>query len=432
MSQSKATLSPERLAALLRAARQLPASSAAQRKAVEDLCRGTLSGLKDAQRSEILDTLTSLTAARRETSGAAKADKQARAGKADKEAGAAAGPAVLGGDDKGASAELLRQRASLELKLQTESDKVRSLEARLSELERTHREAMESMSLQQRKLKELQEERAKLLAELSQLDSRLRVQINETEQVTLQYEKLKASRQLVGNQATEQAEQINALRAEIEGLKSELERARKERDAQVASVSAAASQAEAVFAALWESLHKEVPDVFVPAHVPTRATFEQLCEALIEFLRVFITLEAHVHQLLRDLRQVSEQGDKLNHFYIMFTKSPRLVEVLRDFLVTGRRKGNFINLLRAHQAWARAFATGLNKVIIRAPTLIDEELNYRRWPLQKGFTVTEEVAIGRYFKDVAAKSIPEKLGTAFRKHAADMAYEDYDHLMRTR
>lgn len=437
MSQVQSTLSPERLAALWRAARQLPAASAAQRKSLEDLCRGAVVGLKEAQRKEILDTLTGLTAAPREAAGPAKGESDAKPGKADKDARPAAAPAVLGGDDRAASAELLRQRASLELKLQTEADKVRSLEAQLAELERTHREAMESMSLQQRKLKELQEERARLLSELSQLDSRLRVQINETEQVTLQYEKLKASRQLVGHQATEQAEQINTLRAEIERLKADLERTRKERDAQVATVSAAASQAEAasadaVFAALWEALHKEVPDVFVPTHVPTRATFEQLGEALVEFLRVFVTLEAHVHQLLRDLRQVSEPGDKLNHFYIMFTKSPRLVEVLRDFLVTGRRKGNFINLLRAHQAWARAFATGLNKVIIRAPTLIDEELNYRRWPLQKGFTVTEEVAIGRYFKDVAAKTVPEKLGTAFRRHAADMAYEDYDHLMRTR
>jgi uncharacterized small protein (DUF1192 family) len=434
MSHSTTTLAAERLAALWRAARLLPAASTEQRKAIEDHCRGALRGLKESQRAEILETLAALNASRG-CGGAGQAVRQT--GRADGPTASASTGAAQGGDERGALAELMRQRASLELKLQTESDRVRLLETQIAELEQTHREAQESLSLQQRKIRELQEERARLLAELSQLDARLRVQINETEQVTLQYEKLKASRQLAGQQVTEQAEQINALRAEIERLKAELERTRQERDAQVASVSAAASRAEAataeaVFAALWETMHKELPEVFVPSHVPTRATFGQLCEALIEFLRVFITLEAHVHQLLRDLRQVSEQGDKLNHFYIMFTKNPRLVEVLREFLVTGRRKGNFVNLLRAHQAWARAFATGLNKVIIRAPALIDEELNYRRWPLQKGFTVTEEVAIGRYFRDVAAKAIPEKLGTAFRKHAADMAYEDYDHLMRTR
>lgn len=433
MIQSTATLPPERLAALLRAARLLPASTV-QRKAIEDHCRGALSGLKEAQRAGILEALAGLSASR----GAGRpAQTAGQTAPATGPATPASGGANPGGDERGPVAELLRQRANLELKLQTESDRARSLEAQLAGLEQTHREAQESLSLQQRKIRELHEERTRLLAELNQLDARLRVQINETEQVTQQYEKLKASRQLAGQQATDQAEQINALRAEIEGLKAELERTRKERDAQVARVSAAASQAEAasadaVFATLWETMNRELPDVFVPSHVPTRATFEHLCEALIDFLRVFITLESHVHQLLRDLRQVSEPSDKLNHFYIMFTKSPRLVEVLRDFLVSGRRKGNFVNLLRAHQAWARAFASGLNKVIIRAPALIDEELNYRRWPLQKGFTVTEEVAIGRYFREVATKAIPEKLGTAFRKHAAELAYEDYDHLMRIR
>jgi hypothetical protein len=195
---------------------------------------------------------------------------------------------------------------------------------------------------------------------------------------------------------------------------------------------AEAARAESAFQRLWERMQSEVPEVFVKTHVPTEQTFEQLCGALVDFVRTFAVLELHVHQMLRDLRQVSEKSDKLNHFYIMFTKNPGLLETLKDYLASGKRKGNFMNLLRAHQAWVRAFASGTYKTIVRSPVTISAELNYKSWPLKTGFTKTEDAAVGEYFKQTAQKTIPEKLGTQFRKQAADMAYEDYNDLMKRR
>ena len=239
----------------------------------------------------------------------------------------------------------------------------------------------------------------------------------------------------MGDQATEQAEQINALKADNDRLRQELETALKKRDQDVSLARDAAGAAEdasadAAFGRLWKRMQTEIPEVFTETHVPTEKTFEQCCDALVEFLRTLATLELHVHHLLRDLRQVSDKNDQLNRFYIMFTKNAGLTETLKDFLVSGRKKGNFTNLLRAQQAWARAFASGAYKAVVRSPVTIADELNYKSWPIKAGFTKTEEAAIGEYYKTTAQKTIPEKLGTLFRKQIADMAYEDYNDLMR--
>ena len=343
----------------------------------------------------------------------------------------------LGAGESTGSADLLRQRASLELRLQTAEDKRKGVERAHQREQTEHREAVEALSLQQRKLKELQEDRSKLLSEVGELESKLRVQINATEQSELKFEKLKSSRQTMGDQATEQAEQINALKADNERLRQELEAALKERDKDVAGAKqvvdeAHEARAETAFGRLWQRMQTEVPEVFVETNVPTEKTFEQLCDVFVEFLRTFVVLELHVHHLLRDLRQVSEKSDRLNHFFIMFTKNPGLAETLRDYLATGKRKGNFANLLRAHQAWVRAFASGTYKVIVRSPVTIAGELNCKSWPIETSFIKGEDAAIGEYFKQTASKTIPEKLGTLFRKQAADMAHEDYNDLMKRR
>lgn len=348
---------------------------------------------------------------------------------------ASAGGLRLAGGEETPSSELLRKRASLELQIQTELDKRKEIERALGKEQTEHREALETLSLQQRKIKELQDERGKLLSEVGALESKLRLELNATEQAELKYQKLLASRQTMGEQATELIEQLNALKAENDKLLLELESVKKQRDREVAGEAGRAdaaleATAEAAFQRLWAKMRAEIPEVFVETIVPNENTFENLGEAFVEFLRVMATMERHVHQLLRDLRQVSEKTDKLNHFYIMLTKNANLVETLKDFLASGKRKGNFVNLLRALQAWTRAFASGAYKVIVRSPVTIADEMSYKAWPLKTGFTKTEDAAIGEYYKQTAIKTIPEKLGTAFRKQAADMAYEDYNELMK--
>jgi hypothetical protein len=346
-------------------------------------------------------------------------------------------PPAAPAEPRGAVNDLMRQRAALELKLQTADARIRELETTQQAQENERRQAAEALALQQTRLAGLQEERAKLLAEVSELETRLRRQINQTEQVELQYEKLKAARGAMGQQATEHAEQLNALRAENEALRQELERARQERDVRVADVSARKDAAEArsedsAFQDIWVAVQPQLPELFVATHVPTRATFTQVAESLVELTRTFTLLEQHVHHLLKDLRQVAQQNDPLNHFYGVLTRNPPLLATLRDFLISGKRKNNFTRLVRALSAWTMAFSTGLNKVIIRSPTLIASELNYRQWPLPKSMVLTEEARIGKYFRDVASKSVPDALGTAFKRHAAEMVHEDYNDLMRPR
>jgi|GEM_PF-2837206 len=341
----------------------------------------------------------------------------------------------LSGGEPGAAGDLMRQRASLELKFHTEEAKRKEIEKQLIREQTEHREALETMSLQQKKLKEVQDDRSKLLSETGALESKLRLEINATEQAELKYQKLKASRQTMGDQATELQEQIQTLNTENERLRRELETVRKKSDheiagAQLVADEAGSATADAAFKRLWWRLNQEIPEVFVETNVPNEKTFERLSDVMVEFLRTLATFERHVHNLLRDLRQVSEKSDKLNHFYIMFTKNAGLAETLKDYLASGKRKGNFVNLLRALQAWTRSFASGTYKVIVRSPTTVAEEMNYRPWPIQKSFTKTEDAAIGEYYKQTAMKTIPEKLGTLFRKQAADMAYEDYNELMK--
>jgi signal transduction histidine kinase len=416
MSHATPLPSAGRLAVLARAAVEGRRYTAADHAALGEACEQALRSVDEKSRPAVLEEVARLVPER--------PSRQA-----------AAGGVMLGGAGEGRSAELMRQRAGLELKLQTEQEQRREVEQALRHEQAEHREAVEALSLQQRKLKELQEERSKLLSEVGQLESKLRVEINATEQAQLKYEKLKASRHAVGDQATEQAEQINALQAESQRLRQELEAALKERDRDVAGAKGAVDQAvqaraDVAFGRLWARMRQEVPEVFVETTVPAEETFERLCDAFVEFLRALAVFELHVHHLLRDLRQVSDTSDKLNHFYIMFTKNPGLLDTLKDFLVSDKRKGNFVNLLRAQQAWVRAFATGSYKTIVRSPVTIAEELNYKSWPLKTGFTKTEEAAIGEYFKATAQKTVPEKLGTRFRKQAAEMAYEDYNNLMK--
>jgi hypothetical protein len=71
-------------------------------------------------------------------------------------------------------------------------------------------------------------------------------------------------------------------------------------------------------------------------------------------------------------------------------------------------------------------------VIVRSPVTIGDELNYKSWKIETGFMKTEDAAIGEYYKRTVVKMAPEKLGTLFRKQAAEMAYEDYNDLMKRR
>ena len=406
------TTSAARLALLARAMVERSRFAAADAASFEQACKAIVEDVDEKRRAALVDEAAALASLQRTV----------------------ATPQADGG---GAADAAVRQRASVELKLETERAARQDAEKALQSEQADHREATEALALRQKKIKELETERSQLLEQVDELESKLRVAHNATEQAELKYDKLKNSRTPVDNQVTQQAEQLAALQAENERLTKQIEATLKEKDHDVSQATsaveaAADASAATAFARLWQQLRADVPDVFVDTIVPTEKNFAQLGEAFVEFLRTMATIELHVHQLLRDLRQVSESSDKLNHFYIMFTKNPGLLDTLKAFVTTGKGKGNFTNLLRAHQAWARAFATGAYKTIVRSPNVIADELNYKSWPLKTGFTKSEDAALGEYFKANVQRSLPEKLGTAFRKHIAEMAYEDYNELMKRR
>lgn len=222
-------------------------------------------------------------------------------------------------------------------------------------------------------------------------------------------------------------DRLAALEAENQKLREELLVLK----ASAAGTGAASSEDAADLKALWHYLHVEIPEIFVETHTPTQKTFEQICEAFVELLRSFATLEIHVHHMLRELRQVGEQNDKLNHFHMMLTKNPGLIDTLRDFLISGKRITNFANLVRAHQVWSRAFASGLQKVLVRSPNVIGDEYNPKNWEVERGSFESEDAAIAKSLKK-NVKIIADKIGTIFRKQASDGAYEDYNDLMRRR
>lgn len=418
MSEPTVSMPAERLASLGRAAVETGRYDAAEHGDLTQVVSEALSALDDKRRGALLPDVASLLGT------AEKRDE----------------PAVqtLGVESsKGAVQGLMQQRASLDLKLKSEAARREEVEAALQQERDDHKQAIESLSLQQKQIKELTDERSRLLKDIAQLEAKLRVQINETEQAALRYDKLKTSRQTMGDQATELTEKINELEAANLELRKQAEAAKHERDLHVADaqsdVSAAEEQtANAAFGRLWRRMNERLPDVFVETHVPTENTMEQVCDALVEFAGTFAVLEGHVQYMLQQLRQVGEEGDKLNHFYLMLKRNPALLEILRKALVAGKRSSQFKNVLRLVQAWVRAFATGTYKVIIVAPDKVRNELNYRNWEFKRAKFESEEAALGKYFKEIARAQIPDELGNQFKKLAADMAYEDYNTLMKRR
>ncbi len=347
----------------------------------------------------------------------------------------AAAPRPADAPSKGAIQEWMQKAAGLELKLKTEADRYATLDSTLKHERENHQQAIETLGLQQRKLKELQETNVKLVEESSRLEAQLRVQINQTEQVQLQLDTLKNSRQAIGGQVTGQAEQINQLKAENQALREQLAGARAEvhQQSTVAETKlevAESHTADAEFERLWKLMNEKLPEVFIATHVPNSQTFERVDATLLEFVRVFATLEKHVHEMLKSLRIVSDPNDKIGQWYQRLTRAPGLVELLNGYLATGRGWNNCRNLLRALHAWTMALATGLHKVILQAPTPIAEQLNFRKWPIKLGYG--EEANVGKYFKETARQAIPDQLGTLFKKQAGDLAHEDFNMLASQR
>jgi hypothetical protein len=187
--------------------------------------------------------------------------------------------------------------------------------------------------------------------------------------------------------------------------------------------------ADAAYAALWSRLNASLPDVFSDTHVPTRETFERLADAIVTMFRLATYQERCVLQKLYELKDVTQQNDPLFGFLTML-KRISLVSAAREFIAGGRNPEGFDRLMRSHQAWAEALATGLYKLIVRSPDLIRDEINPRTWPLKS--PAAPDADVGRYLRQTGMQAIPDKLGTQFRRLAGQLAHQDYEFIIRER
>ncbi|MFN0136615.1 MAG: hypothetical protein ACKVS9_10925 [Phycisphaerae bacterium] len=336
-------------------------------------------------------------------------------------------------EERNASAEALKQRAGLELRLAKEADRVKALEASLASQADDYREAISSLTLQQKRLKEAQDERTKLLATVSELESKLRSQINETEQLTGKLERLNTSQRAVGMAATEQMQRSQALESEVADLKKSLEAARRERDValsgqdvQLATVRSRSY--EGVSAEMWSRRSKIDPDIFADTHTPTVDTLERMADAILDLARAMQVLEEECAHRVRDLRFVADADHPMNALHMTLHNRPKLDQVVRKHLIGRAEAGELTAAVREIHALMRGLLNGCYVAIVRSREIAADELNYRLWPARAGLTRGEDAAIGQYFRETASVEVPDKLGTALRRLAGVRAAEDYAEL----
>lgn len=331
--------------------------------------------------------------------------------------------------------EEARRRAAVELELEAARREIEELRRQHQQEIRHRQDAEETLTRQRTRVQELEGQRGKLLADIARLEDDLRKTENARAHIESQFEQLKLSRQSATVETVRQTERVNALESELAALRAALEAAEKQQHATAAvataRVAAADAQTEgAAFAALWADLAKAHPQIFVETHAPPRETFARVGLLLSDLLHGAVELEGHVRQMLHDLRQVDVPEDKLTKFHLLLTRNPRLADTLRDFLLTGRQKGNFQQLLQTLLSWSRGFSVGMYKLVVLSPAILQEEMNPRGWPV-KGL-ISMDAALGKYYKDKASRELPEKIGTILRRRAADMSYEEYAALLKRR
>lgn len=403
---------PERLAALARARSERLRAAAQPVDSIDAACGAALALHRDRRaRQDLVQTAAAVaarkSAARSASSEAAEAET---------------------------AAEALRQRAAVELRLAAETERVATLETQLRRESADRREAIDSLTLLRKRIAAVEQERDSLRTQNADLDAKLRIQTNVAEDARVQLERMKAARGAVSQSALDVTEEANALKTENDLLRRRLEETLQERDkaadnARRHVADALSRTADAAYSALWARLQTELPEVFSDTHVPTRETFERLADSLVTMLRLATYQERCVLQKLYELKDVTQQNDPLFGFLTML-KRTSLVSAARDFIAGGRNAEGFDRLMRSHQGWAEALATGLYKLIVRSPDLIRDEINPRTWPLKSPNASDGEV--GRYLRQTGMQAIPDKLGTQFRKLAGQLAHQDYEFIIRER
>lgn len=404
---------PERLAALSRAAHESTRFASRERQALEDGVRAALGTLVDRRaKMAALKEIDPILAARRP-------------------AAAGGAPAVAPAADGGSAAELLRVKASLENRLAGEAEKLQATERALKKEQEDHRHAVETLGQQKSQLKNLMVECDGLRSEIEKLHSDVRLKTVEIEQARSDLAALQGKRQAVSQDSIAQQARINDLERELERARDELERARRERDAaasnaQQTAAAAGAESADTAFQELWAHMRKSLPDVFAETHVPTRKTFERICDTYTYMLRVYFALEGSTKERLKEVRNSNDPADMCNMLLGQLEKTPSLAARLRETLPSERHDGSFRKRMAVVYAATCALPVGLRNVILRSGEAVQARLQVSKWGLSPN---PRDADIGKHYRDKVERSAPDEILAELRKSMGKEVFAKYEEEM---
>ncbi|MFN0136616.1 MAG: hypothetical protein ACKVS9_10930 [Phycisphaerae bacterium] len=171
--------------------------------------------------------------------------------------------------------------------------------------------------------------------------------------------------------------------------------------------------------AAWAKLQAAYPNELGNQESPNADALPRVVDAFTEMVMYAERIDQQVGKFLSELKGHYEPFDTLSD---LFRQNPRASDATRDFVLTGRRRGAFLNALRARFVLLSACASGMYKAIVDSHLKMQDDLNYRNWKDLKG--ASSDAAIGKYVRE-RLQELADKLNTDLRKQAAQRIEEDY-------
>lgn len=326
--------------------------------------------------------------------------------------------------------------SGLDLDVKPEVKARRRVETALARNNAEHDRVLQALAAHKNSLGTIRDAVAAHVAESRRIEEHLSTQVLESDYIRSLVEELQASRRSISEDFTALTHRLDALSAAEHTINDAhgLPIAREAAPPTVESAPGAGMESEltdAYWRAKWDELAREWPDVFDPAHVPNRRTFENLCDAFVEMARLNVVIDEGVRGTLSQLRRSGDESDRLSSFVVRFMKQPKFLQTLRESLMS-RRKSNALNdALRALRAWVLALANGLFTAIVHGPKVAEPVLDPAKWDMKKGSFETQEAATGRHYQS-NFRHLCAAIGTELRKEANNCVFGDYNEMIRLR
>lgn len=324
------------------------------------------------------------------------------------------------------------ERDGLDLEVKPEIKARKRVETALARDSAGQARVVEALASHRASLDAIRQAVAAHAAETQRIEEHLRTQVSESEYIRSLVEDLQSSRRTIGEDFSALTQRLDHLTRQPQATPASVPAAATAAPGEVAALGGADAPVNDEFwRAKWDELAREWPDVFDPAHLPNRRTFENLCDAFVEMARLNVVIDEGVRGTLTQLRRSGDESDRLSAFVVRFMKQPKLLQTLREALLS-RRKSNALNdALRALRAWALALANGLFTAIVHGPKVAEPVLDPAKWDMKKGSFETQEAATGRHYRD-NFRHLCGAIGTELRKEANNCVFDDYNEMIRLR